>query len=159
MESHFALENDRSLIPPLVAELTENLLFMGLCDEAELLRVTVALGEALDNAMIHGNLEISAEERDRDEKAFQELVASRREQPPYRDRLVYVTAKESRTEAIYIIRDEGPGFDTLSLPDPADPHNLEQITNRGVTLIRAFMDEVTYNSKGNELTMVKRRSA
>jgi CheY-like chemotaxis protein/anti-sigma regulatory factor (Ser/Thr protein kinase) len=158
VESHFALENDRALIPPLVAELTENLTFMGLGDETELLRVTVALGEALENAMIHGNLEISAEERDRDEKAYHELIAQRRGQPPYADRLVYVTAKESRTEAVYIIRDEGPGFNTSLVPDPADPSNLEQMTNRGLLLIRAFMDEVTHNAKGNEIRLVKRRA-
>jgi CheY-like chemotaxis protein len=158
MESQFALENDRSLIPPLVAELTENLTFMGLCDEAERMRVTVALGEALDNAMIRGNLEISAEERDRDEKAYQHLIAQRREELPYRDRLVYVTAQESRTEAIYVVRDEGPGFDTSRLPDPADPHTIEQMTNRGWLLMKAFMDDVRFNAKGNEVTMVKRRS-
>jgi CheY-like chemotaxis protein/anti-sigma regulatory factor (Ser/Thr protein kinase) len=157
MESHFALENDRALIPPLVAELTENLIFMGLCDETELLRVTVALGEALDNAMIHGNLEISSEERDQDEKAYQELIARRRQQPPYSSRLVYVAAKESRTEASYTIRDEGRGFDTSTLPDPHDPHNLEQMTNRGLLLIHSFMDEVSHNAKGNEITLVKRR--
>jgi CheY-like chemotaxis protein/anti-sigma regulatory factor (Ser/Thr protein kinase) len=158
MESHFALENDRALIPPLVAELTENLTFMGLCDETELMRVTVALGEALDNAMIHGNLEIGSDERDRDEKAYQDLIARRREQSPFNKRLVYVTARESRTEAIYTIRDEGPGFDTSKLPDPRDPHNLEQMTNRGLLLIHAFMDEVNLNPEGNAITMVKRRS-
>ena len=157
MESHFALENDRALIPPLVAELTENLIFMGLCDETELLRVTVALGEALDNAMIHGNLEISSEERDQDERAYQELIAQRRQQPPYGSRLVYVAAKESRTEARYTIRDEGPGFDASRLPDPHDAHNLEQMTNRGLLLIHSFMDEVSHNAKGNEITLVKRR--
>jgi CheY-like chemotaxis protein/anti-sigma regulatory factor (Ser/Thr protein kinase) len=156
LESHFAVENDRALIPPLVAELTENLTFMGLCDETEQMRVTVALGEALDNAMIRGNLEIGPDVRDRDEKAYQQLLAERRQQPPYRDRLVYVTANESRTEAVYIIRDEGPGFDTSHLPDPADPANLEQTTNRGLLLIRAFIDEVSHNAKGNEITMVKR---
>jgi CheY-like chemotaxis protein/anti-sigma regulatory factor (Ser/Thr protein kinase) len=157
MESHFALENDRALIPPLVAELTENLTFMGLCDETESLRVTVALGEALDNAMIHGNLEISSDERDRDEKSYHQLIAQRREQTPWSNRLVYVTAKESRTEAIYVIRDEGPGFDRSRQPDPHDPHNLEQMTNRGLLLIQSFMDEVSHNAKGNEITLVKRR--
>jgi len=159
MESHFALENDRSLIPPLVAELTENLTFMGLCDETEVLRVTVALGEALENAMVHGNLEISAEQRDLDEKAYVELISRRREELPYRDRLVYVMAKESRIEASYVIRDEGPGFDTSKLPDPRDPQNFEQSTNRGLLLIRAFMDEVRHNARGNEITMVKRPAA
>jgi anti-sigma regulatory factor (Ser/Thr protein kinase) len=86
------------------------------------------------------------------------LIVERREQPPYRGRLVYVSAKESRTEAIYIIRDEGPGFDTSRLPDPGDPSNLEQLANRGLLLIGAFMDEVKHNAKGNEITMVKRGS-
>jgi CheY-like chemotaxis protein/anti-sigma regulatory factor (Ser/Thr protein kinase) len=158
MESHFALENDRALIPPLVSELTENLIFMGLCDETELLRVTVALGEALDNAMIHGNLEITSDERDRNEKAYQEMIIQRRQQPPYSSRLVYVTANESRTEAIYTIRDEGRGFDTSKLPDPHDAQNLEQLTNRGLMLIHSFMDEVSHSAKGNEITLVKRRS-
>jgi hypothetical protein len=70
---------------------------------------------------------------------------------------VYVTAKESRTEAIYIIRDEGSGFDASRLPDPTDSANLDRPGNRGLLLIRAFMDEVTHNAKGNEITMVKRR--
>src|SRR5262249_9297386 len=131
-ESHYVLENDRSLIPPLVAALTENLTAMKLCDEAEAIRITVALGEALDNAMHHGNLEIPSEVRDEDEKAYQDLVARRRQEPPYRDRQVQVTARESRTEAVYSIRDEGPGFDTSRLPDPADPANFDNLTSRGL---------------------------
>lgn len=156
-ESYFVLDNDRALIPPLVGELADNLLRLGLCDEAEAVRATVALGEALDNAMHHGNLEISAAVRDEDEKAYQDLIARRREQPPYRDRRVYVRVRESRDEAVCVIRDEGPGFDVARLPDPADPANMDHLENRGLLLIRTFMDEARYNAKGNEVTLVKRR--
>jgi len=67
-----------------------------------------------------------------------------------------VTAKESRREAVYTIRDEGPGYDPASLPDPADPLNLEKVSGRGLLLIRTFMHEVLHNRQGNEIIMVKR---
>jgi len=44
------------------------------------------------------------------------------------------------------------------LPDPTDPANLERIGGRGLLLIRTFMDEVRHNDRGNEVTLVKRRS-
>ena len=56
----------------------------------------------------------------------------------------------------YAIRDEGPGFDPSTLPDPTDPANLERVSGRGLLLIHAFMDEVRHNPTGNEITMVKR---
>jgi anti-sigma regulatory factor (Ser/Thr protein kinase) len=45
------------------------------------------------------------------------------------------------------------------LPDPTDPENLLKVSGRGILLMRTFMDEVRFNDRGNEVTMVKRRSA
>jgi anti-sigma regulatory factor (Ser/Thr protein kinase) len=45
------------------------------------------------------------------------------------------------------------------LPDPRDPENLVKPSGRGVLLIRTFMDEVAFNDKGNQITMIKRRAA
>ena len=56
----------------------------------------------------------------------------------------------------YTIADEGPGFDATTLPDPMAPENLLNVSGRGVMLIRTFMDEVTFNAKGNQMTMIKR---
>ncbi len=121
------------------------------------MRVGVALHESLLNAIQHGNLEISSELRQEgDEKAFRDLAAARRGQAPYRDRRVRVHARLSRSEAVYVIEDEGPGFDVAALPDPSDPANIERIGGRGLTLIRTFMDEVRHNSRGNGITLVKR---
>ena len=64
---------------------------------------------------------------------------------------------ETPTEARYVIRDEGPGFDLNRVPDPTDMSNLERISGRGLLLINTFMDEVRHNKAGNEITMVKRR--
>jgi CheY-like chemotaxis protein/anti-sigma regulatory factor (Ser/Thr protein kinase) len=156
-ESHFLLDNDPALIPPLLGYLQENLTRMNLCDEIGKIRVSVALQEALINAIYHGNLEVSSALREQDDKAYQRLIDDRRFQKPYRMRRVEVITKESPAEATYVIRDEGPGFDPSRLPDPTDPANLERVTGRGLLLIRTFMDQVHHNEKGNQITMIKRR--
>jgi CheY-like chemotaxis protein/anti-sigma regulatory factor (Ser/Thr protein kinase) len=156
-ESHFLLDNDPTLIPPLIGHLQENLARMNLCDEIGRIRVSVALQEALVNAIHHGNLEVSSNLREQDEKNYYTLIESRRKEKPYRMRRVHVVAKESPAEAAYVVRDEGPGFDPQTLPDPTDPCNLERCSGRGLLLIRTFMDEVYHNESGNQITLVKRR--
>lgn len=160
-DSHcrFNLANDVDMIPSLVGYMQETVGHMGLCDAGERFRVSVALEEALVNAMYHGNLELGSELRGDDDDAYQALVQRRREQAPYRDRRIYVLAEMSPAEVKFVVRDDGPGFDPSTLPDCTDPENLEKASGRGVMLMRTFMDEVLYNETGNEVTLVKRRPA
>lgn len=156
-EFAFVLENDPSLIEPLATHLQDEVARMGLCEVAERTRVGVALEEALKNALYHGNLEVGYELRERDKAAYDALVAERRQQSPYRDRRIHVEANLSRDEAIFVIRDDGVGFDPSKLPRPADPAGAEKLHGRGVLLMRTLMDTVTYNEAGNEVTLSKRR--
>lgn len=152
----FLLENDASLITPLVSCVQQDCMQMGLCDPTECMRIGVALEEALANALYHGNLEVGSVLREQEEKCYWELVRQRMAQSPYRDRRIHVRAALRREQAVFEIRDEGPGFDPRSLPDPTDPANLEKTTGRGVLLMRTFMDEVVYNDQGNMVTLTKR---
>jgi YesN/AraC family two-component response regulator len=156
-EEHFLLDNDPTLIPPLIGYLQENISRMRLCDEIGRIRVSIALQEALLNAIQHGNLEVASELKEQDERTYQTLVEQRRREKPYRTRRIHVIARESPGEATYIVRDEGPGFDPSKLPDPTDPSNLDRVSGRGLLLIRTFMDKVVHNETGNQITMVKRR--
>jgi CheY-like chemotaxis protein/anti-sigma regulatory factor (Ser/Thr protein kinase) len=156
-ESQFMLDNDPSLIPPLIGHVRENLLRMNMCDETGLIRVTMALSEALTMAIVQGNLQIDPTLRDLDEKAYQARIDERRRQKPYRDRRIHVTAKELLHEARYVIRHEGPGIDVAALPEPEGPAMFDTVATRGLLLIRTFMDEVTHNETGNEMTLTKRR--
>ena len=70
------------------------------------------------------------------------MAEERRRQTPFRDRRIYVAATYSRAEAIFVVRDEGPGFDRTKVPDPTDPDNLGKNSGRGLLLIQTFMDEV-----------------
>lgn len=152
----FELDNDGTLIGPLVNYVQQDCLHMGLCDPSECTRVSVALEEAVANALYHGNLEVDAELRENDEAAYWAMVHERLACLPYRDRRVRVQAILTREEATFVIADEGPGFDPATLPDPTDPANLERTTGRGILLMRAFMDDVSYNAAGNTVTLVKR---
>ncbi|NQT15764.1 MAG: response regulator [Planctomycetes bacterium] len=155
----FDLENDSALIHPLVTYLQERTCYLKVCDESDRTRIGVALEEALVNALYHGNLEIGSELRGEDDRKYYMLIQQRSRQSPYRDRQVHVEVKMSRQHATFVIRDEGPGFDPSSLPDPTDPVNLEKASGRGLLLMRTFMDEVEYNEMGNVVTLTKRRRA
>jgi anti-sigma regulatory factor (Ser/Thr protein kinase) len=153
----FVLENNLSLIAPVVNYLQQELTRMRLCDSSDRLRVGIAIEEALVNAIYHGNLEVSSELREADHEAYHALAHQRLAEAPYRDRRIYVKTKCSRTELMVMVRDDGPGFDPAALPDPTDPANLEKPSGRGIMLMRTFMDEVRYNDAGNQVTLIKRR--
>ncbi|MEX0715658.1 MAG: response regulator [Planctomycetaceae bacterium] len=153
----FMLENDVTLVHSVVHYLQDAMARLRLCTEAEKLRVGVALEEALVNAYYHGNLEVSSTLREDDHQAYYDLARQRAQEEPYRTRSIHVEARLTQSEAVYVIRDEGPGFDPGSLPDPCDPENLERPCGRGLLLMRTFMDEVHYNERGNEVTLIKRK--
>lgn len=155
-EFEFEIGNDDTLIAPLISYLQSAMGSMGLCDDSNSLRVSIALEEALRNAIFHGNLELTSEQREGDCAIYSQLVEERKSSPPYRDRRLTVQVRLNRQEATFTIRDDGPGFDPTSLPDPTDPENLDKVSGRGLLLMRTFMDDVTHNDRGNEVTMVKR---
>ncbi len=157
-EYTFVLNSDSALFWPLVVYLQQSLAHLGLDDATERTRTGMAVAEALANALYHGNLEVDSALQEQDDAAYEALIQQRLHQSPYCDRRIFVEVKLSRAEAVFVIRDEGPGFDPSTLPDPTDPANLERTSGRGVLLIRTFMDQVVYNPRGNEVTLVKRRT-
>jgi CheY-like chemotaxis protein len=162
-EFTFKLTCDPALIDPLV-DLVQQMVFgMRLCDSIERVRVGVALEQALLNALFRGNLEIRGEDLERSREQLLEgdgadLVAERRAKPPYRDRRIQVDVRITPSEGRFVVCDEGPGFDVKSIPSPGHPGTLESEGGRGLVLMRTFMDEVAFNERGNEVTMVKRRA-
>lgn len=110
---------------------------VGLDDDA-MHWVGVAVRESVINAIKHGN---GGDERKRVHVEFTPLDA---ETPP---------------GVAIRVRDEGPGFDPASVPDPLAPENLLKSSGRGIFLIRNFMDELELRRApegGMEMIMVKR---
>ena len=86
------------------------------------------LNEAVINAIVHGN----------------KLVAEKK---------VIVNADVEGKRIIWTVTDEGEGFDYNNLADPTAPENLENLTGRGVFIIKHLADQCIFNSKGNEVEL------
>jgi CheY-like chemotaxis protein len=162
-EFYFTLGNDPTVFDPLVDLVQQIVMGMGVCNASERFSVGSALQEALLNAYYRGNLEITREQVEEARERMLlggnvDLVEERCGQSPYCDRKIYVHVKIVRDEARFHVRDEGPGFDVSKIPQASDPSALAWEGGRGLVLIRACMDEVHYNERGNEITMVKRRA-
>jgi CheY-like chemotaxis protein/anti-sigma regulatory factor (Ser/Thr protein kinase) len=157
------LDNDPALIPPLVNLIEQMLRDVKFADAAERIHLGIALEEAILNAMLHGNLDLSPEQvaqarAEFSEGKFSSVVHERRLQPPYHDRRVLVDAQISPEEVRFRVRDDGPGFACAAVPQRGDPTCLERGGGRGLVLMRNFMDEVVFNDAGNEVTLVKRQT-
>ncbi len=100
--------------------------------EKEIFGIKLALEEALVNAIKHGN----------------QLDRSKSVQVSYHVRAEHVEI---------VVADEGAGFDPSEVPDPTAPENLERCCGRGLMLMRHYMGEVSYNSRGNTVHMRKAR--
>ena len=155
--SHFEfdLNNDPSLIPLLVDFCEQMLKSLAPLDRIDCLRIAVAVDHALQNALYRGNLEIDSEQNIQGFgtaglEDLPQFVQERFEQEPYKDREINVVIEIKSNGFAIRIRDDGPGFDTTELED------WNELSSRGTNLMRAFMDSVQYNSKGNEVKMVYR---
>ena len=92
--------------------------------------IRLALEEGLNNAIRHGSRS-DAKKR------------------------IEVLCRIDEHRAAITITDEGSGFDPETVPDPTADENLEKPSGRGTMLMRAYMDEVRYNERGNQVHMVK----
>ena len=93
-------------------------------------QVNLAVIEAGTNAIKHGN----------------------KEHPDKRATFQFIVGEEKLT---IVIEDEGPGFERQEVADPLDPANLLKSSGRGLFLMEACMDSVTYEAEGRIIKMVK----
>lgn len=151
-DSVYQLENDPALISALVENLQNCVVRIGFCDVPAARQLGSALEAALNNALFHGNLQLGQDVKRAD---WEKALAARRGQPPYRDRRIHVRALYAREEVRFIVRDEGPGFPHAERLAAARS-GLVGEHGRGLTLLNTFLDQVIFNSAGNEVTLVKR---
>lgn len=96
--------------------------------EEKLHALLVAVTEAVNNGMIHGN---------KNDKT----------------KHVTVTCTLHRKILTVTISDEGAGFTPDALPNPLHDENLLRAGGRGVFLMKTLMESVSFNNTGNQVTM------
>lgn len=91
-------------------------------------KILIATLEAVNNAIIHGN----------------KMDASK---------TVNIGFNVSSRKLRITIQDMGPGFDYHHVPDPTLPDNLENISGRGVFLMKQLADQVVFNNTGSQVEL------
>ena len=66
---------------------------------------------------------------------------------------VIVNAEVDPKRVVWTVTDEGEGFDYDHLPDPTAEENLENLTGRGVFIVKQLADQCIFNAKGNEVEL------
>ncbi len=149
-KKELALGNDRRLIRPAALYLTG--LIANSQGSLKKGSMELALEEAITNAIIHGNLEISSKLKEEDFDLFEQAVSERMTAPPFGGRKVKISYGYNRQSAIFRIEDEGPGFDWRHfLGKEVAPDMLPH--GRGIIIIRTFASSVAYNESGNAITL------
>ena len=87
-----------------------------------------SLSEAAINAIVHGN----------------KLDPNKK---------VIINAEIEGRRIVWTITDEGEGFNYNNLPDPTAPENIENLTGRGVFIMKHLADQCIFNAKGNEIEL------
>ena len=158
-ENEFVLDNNISMIRALQQRILDSMKMFGVASDSDEMRVSLVLEEAFANAIYHGNLELSSELKEAEDGLFHSLANERSRMAPYCDRRVRLTERVDHEQAVIVIEDEGKGFNVSKHKDCRDEENMGRASGRGMTLMRAFMDEVSFNDRGNQVTLIKRRPA
>ncbi len=90
--------------------------------------VLIAVTEAVNNAILHGNNQDAS------------LV-------------VDVAVGDKETDFCFSIQDQGKGFNYDNLPDPTAPENIEKEHGRGIFLMRSLAEEVEFQDNGRNVTI------
>jgi serine/threonine-protein kinase RsbW len=94
--------------------------------------VLIAVTEAVNNAICHGN-----------------------EENP--NLSIAVAVGEAPDSFCFKVKDEGKGFDYHNLPDPTAPENILKENGRGIFLMKNLSDEIEFNDAGNEVAIYFRK--
>lgn len=154
---HFAIPTHDLFVSDLATYLTEPLEQIPLVDPTCTISLTMALYEALVNAVEHGNLELDSAIKftGSDGMAdFKKLRQQRLKDPAYAARKVTIKSVIEASIARFTVTDEGKGFDHGSLVDPTSEDRIDQPHGRGIFLIRQVFDEVRFNAAGNSISMI-----
>lgn len=155
-EHRLIVDSDPAHVPGVISWLMKTTASM--LSEIQRLHLRGALQELLINAVEHGNLEIPYKEKEQAlaKSGYEALLAQRLGQPRLKNRQVAIHvfyAKEAKS-LLYRIADEGAGFQWRDVLDaPQETYSIDAKSGRGIFLARTLFPGLTYNDRGNEVTL------
>jgi len=133
-------DNFKMLIPSVLEEITkvermaEKAADKMKFNEEEKDSLAIAVTEAVNNAIIHGN------KQDKNKK-------------------VHIKFEFEATRLVVSIKDEGKGFNPDKVSDPLAPENLLKESGRGIFIVSSLMDDIQYSfhKDGTQINLIKEK--
>ncbi len=157
--THLTLPSQPHWIQPAVEYLQHKAILCGACSEARSRKLLLALHEALSNAIIHGNLEISSTLKEREDDAFLQALRERAADPIRASRVVDVVVHYEGDLCRWVITDQGAGFDVAKVLHQVTQEGPDALiaSGRGIFLMQALMDDLKYEFGGRRVVLTMRR--
>lgn len=92
-------------------------------------KIYLAVNEAFNNAVIHGNKENS-------------------------QKIVLINFNENQYFYRFIVSDEGTGFDFSTIQSPVRSENIHKESGRGIFIIKQYADKVSFLKNGSQIEMI-----
>lgn len=128
-QTEMAFPGQTELFPSAILFALKECQWRGIEDDARLENLAICLEELLSNAFIHGN---------RKDK----------------DRLIRVRMTFDSEKLVLSVRDEGEGFDGKNYLEKIREEQPSIPEKRGLFVVDLLMDELRFNKKGNESTVI-----
>lgn len=146
----FIIDNEPAYMQAYSEILSNSLFKRNLISVEKKYCLNFCLSEMLINAIEHGNCGITSEQKQKyleEGKSLYEIIETLNQNPEVNQRKIRLEYEFLDSEAIFIIRDEGEGFDTKQ-----DTSSLQKsMSGRGILFSKNMMKSLIYNDKGNEV--------
>jgi len=150
----YSIGNYLITVDEIVHRITRNL--KKYFDSSDIKVMQIALREIMINAIEHGNLGLTFEEKSQalSDNTYFEIIRNRQLQT---DKKVHIDYSVNGERVVYVISDEGEGFNHEQFHVKEDPDSGDDIPvhGRGITMTKNTFDVVTYNKKGNHVMLIK----
>ncbi|MDR2050046.1 MAG: cyclic nucleotide-binding domain-containing protein [Treponema sp.] len=158
----FTIENDL-LAVPLYSGIGATILAQrGLITPDSKMHLQLSLSELIVNAIEHGNCGISYDEKT---EALNrgvspvDLIAEKCRDPAIGAKKVLFQWEIKTDKSIFIIHDEGEGFDVKAHIKKVSEQDKFSLHGRGIRMAASLSHELKYNAKGNQVALIIKHDA
>jgi anti-sigma regulatory factor (Ser/Thr protein kinase) len=116
-------------------------------------KLQMTLMELLTNALEHGNLEISFDDKSgwmKEGGDILQLIGERADLPQYTKRRIHISYTIGKGTSVFTITDDGTGFDWRKFTQKSE--TTTELHGRGIQLSEGLVTSLKYNDKGNEVS-------
>lgn len=118
-------------------------------------KMGIAIQEILFNAIEHGTLGISYDEKKHhlENSSWEKFLVEKMSNPNFGGKKAYLTFEKTSTEITITVKDDGDGFDFDDY-DEVTTERLFDPNGRGILTAKTLFNNVTYRGNGNEVECV-----